>query len=211
VACTGHVTDIDHKLAKGRIMAVKLRMTRIGRRHRPFYRINAVESRTPRDGKVLEKLGHYDPIEKDSSKQVVLNRQRTEYWLEKGAIPSDTVSQILLRAGIKHKYAEQKEARRAKARAIASAKGKLFTKAQKIAAQKEAEAKAKEAEEKAKAEEEKAKAEAEAKAKAQEEAKAKAEAEAKAKENAEAEPKPETEAKPEAQATPEAEEEKTEE
>ena len=149
----------------------------MGRRHRPFFRINAIEARTPRDGKILEKLGHYDPIEKDQAKQVVLNKARIEYWLEKGAIPSDTVSQILLRAGLKHKYAEQKTARRAKARAIASAKGKLFTKAQKIAAQKEAEARAKEAEEKAKAETEaKAKAEAEAKAKAEAEAKPEAEA-----------------------------------
>ncbi|NQT03919.1 MAG: 30S ribosomal protein S16, partial [Planctomycetes bacterium] len=141
-------------------MAVKLRMTRIGRRHRPFFRINAVDSRTPRDGRILEKLGHYDPIEKDPAKQIVLNRQRTEYWLSKGAIPSDTVSQILLRQGIKHKYAEDQAARMAKARAIAGAKGKLFNTAQKIAAQKQAEA----AEENAKAQvaEEKAKAEAQA-------------------------------------------------
>ncbi len=159
-------------------MAVKLRMTRIGRRHRPFFRINAVESRTPRDGRILEKLGHYDPIEKDQARQIVLNKERIEYWLSKGAVPSDTVSQILLRHGIKHKYAEDQAARRAKAKAIAAAKGKLFNKAQKIAVQKEAEAKAKEAEEKAKAEEEKAKAEAEAKAKAEEEAKAETKPEA---------------------------------
>jgi small subunit ribosomal protein S16 len=162
-------------------MAVKLRMTRIGRRHRPFFRINAVESRTPRDGRVLEKLGHYDPVEKNPAKQIVLNQERAEYWLSKGAIPSDTVSQILLRKGIKHKYAETQAARRAKARSIAIAKGKLFNKAQKIAVQKEAEAKANaETEAKAKAEakeaEEKAKAEAEAKAKEAEE-KAKPEAE----------------------------------
>jgi len=112
-------------------MAVKLRMTRMGRRHRPFFRINAVESRTPRDGKILEKLGHYDPIEKDPAKQIVLNRERTEYWLDKGAIPSDTVSQILLRQGIKHKYAEEKAARRAKARALARKKGRPFTKTEK--------------------------------------------------------------------------------
>jgi small subunit ribosomal protein S16 len=80
-------------------------MTRIGRRHRPFFRINAVESRAPRDGTVLEKLGHYDPIEKDKSKQIVLNIERVKYWLDKGAVPSDTVSQILLRQGIKTKYA----------------------------------------------------------------------------------------------------------
>jgi len=134
------IAEIDYKqLPKEIIMAVKLRMTRMGRRHRPFFRINAVESRTPRDGRVLEKLGHYDPIEKDPAKQIVLDRQRVEFWLDKGAVPSDTVSQILLRQGIKHKYAEVKAARRARARAVARAKGRFFTKAEKIAAQKEAE------------------------------------------------------------------------
>lgn len=181
-------------------MAVKLRMTRIGRRHRPFFRINAVESRTPRDGKILEKLGHYDPIEKDPAKQIILNRERTEYWLDKGAIPSDTVSQILLRQGIKHKYAEEKAARRAKARAIAGAKGKLFNKAQRIAAKKEAEAAA-----------EKAKAEEDAKIKKAEE-KAKAETEVKpdtemAEENVEAKTE-DVEEKAKAEAEPETAEEK---
>ncbi len=179
-------------------MAVKLRMTRIGRRHRPFFRINAVESHTPRDGKILEKLGHYDPIEKDPAKQIVLDRERTEYWLDKGAIPSDTVSQILLRKGIKHKYAEQKTARRAKAKAIAGAKGKLFNKAQRIAAKKEAEAAAEkiktEAEEKAQAETESKTKEAEVKAKAEAAAeKAKTEAQAEEKIKPEPEAKPDTE------------------
>jgi small subunit ribosomal protein S16 len=202
-------------------MAVKLRMTRMGRRHRPFFRINAVESRTPRDGRILEKLGHYDPIEKDPAKQVVLNRERVEYWLDKGAIPSDAVSEVLLHHGIKHKYAEQKEARRAKARAIAKAKGKLFDNTERIAAKKQAEAaeekakaeaEAKAAEEKAKAEvkeaKEKAKAEAEAKAdaeavaRADADAKAKAEAEAKAKAEEEAEAKAAAEEKAEAEAEP---------
>lgn len=112
----------------------------MGRRHRPFFRINAVEARTPRDGKILEKLGHYDPIEKDPAKQVVLKRDRVEFWLNKGAIPTDTVSQILLRQGIKHKYAEEKAARRARAKALAHAKGKLFTETEKIAAEKAAKA-----------------------------------------------------------------------
>ncbi|MHC4229500.1 MAG: 30S ribosomal protein S16, partial [Planctomycetota bacterium] len=139
-------------------MSVKLRMTRMGRRHRPFFRINAVESRTPRDGRVLEKLGHYDPIAKDESKQIVLNHERTKFWLEKGAIPSDTVAQILLREGIKSKHAEQKDARRAKARAIARAKGKPFDNTDRIAAKKAAEAVEEEAKAKAdaKATEEKA-------------------------------------------------------
>jgi small subunit ribosomal protein S16 len=62
-------------------MAVKLRMTRMGKRNRPFFRINAIDSRSPRDGKIIEKLGHYDPIEKDKSRQVVLNAERVKYWL----------------------------------------------------------------------------------------------------------------------------------
>ena len=148
-------------------MAVKLRMTRMGRRHRPFFRINAVDSRCPRDGNILEKLGHYDPIEKDKDKQIVLDLERVKYWLGEGAIPSDTVSDILLAKGLKHKYAEQRAVKRAKAIAQAKAKGKPFDNAQRAAL------------EKAKtAAEEKIKAEAEAKAKAEADAKAKADAEA---------------------------------
>jgi ribosomal protein S16 len=117
---------------------------------------------------VIEKLGHYDPLEKDTAKQIVLNRERVEFWLGQGAVPSDTLAELLLRQGIKTKYAAEKAARRAKARAIAHKRGKLFTATERIVAEK----KAKEAEEKAKAE-------AEAKA-----AKAKADAEAKAAEGA---------------------------
>jgi small subunit ribosomal protein S16 len=131
-------------------MAVKLRMTRMGRRHRPFFRINAIDSRRPRDGRILEKLGRYDPIEKNKDKQIVLDLERVRYWLDKGAIPSDTVSQILLRLGVQHKYATEKAAARAKARALAHAKGRYFTKADKIAADKAAVA-AEEAEAKEKA------------------------------------------------------------
>jgi small subunit ribosomal protein S16 len=173
----------------------------MGRRHRPFFRINAVESRTPRDGRILEKLGHYDPIEKDPAKQVVLNRERVEYWLDKGAIPSDAVSEMLLRHGIKHKYAEQKEARRSKAKAVAKASGKLFDTTERIAAKKQAEA----AEEKAKAEaeqkaaDEKARTEAkQAEEKAKAEAQAKADAEAIARADADAEAKAQAQAKTEA-------------
>ena len=121
-------------------MSVKLRLTRTGRRNRPFFRINAIESRAPRDGRILEKIGHYDPIEKDPAKQLVLNKERIQYWLGKGAVPSDTVSQILLRQGIKTKSEKQRVARRAKARALARKKGLPFTKAEreKLAAQKQA-------------------------------------------------------------------------
>lgn len=121
-------------------MSVKLRMMRMGRRNRPFFRINAVESRTPRDGRIIEKLGHYDPIEKDIAKQIVLNKERAQYWLDKGAMPSDTVSQILLRQGIKNKCAKERTVRRAKAKALARKKGRPFTKVEKekLAAAKQA-------------------------------------------------------------------------
>lgn len=115
-------------------MAVKLRMTRMGRRHRPFFRLNAVESTTPRDGRILEKLGHYDPLEKDSSKAKVLNMDRIKFWLEAGAVPSETVAEMLAKAGLKTKFFEEKEARRQKARELVRKAGKPFTKAEKIAA-----------------------------------------------------------------------------
>ena len=123
-------------------MSVKIRMTRIGRRHRPFFRINAIDSRAPRDGRILEKLGHYDPILKDTDKQVVLDLERVKYWLDKGAVPSDSVSEILLRLGVKTKHYAEKKQRRARALAIARKQGKPFTKAEKLAAEKAAAEKA---------------------------------------------------------------------
>lgn len=81
-------------------MAVKLRLKRMGRTHRPFYRVNAIDSRNPRDGRVLEELGTYDPVNKDKAAQVQLNKERIEYWLGVGAIPSETVRNLLKRNGI---------------------------------------------------------------------------------------------------------------
>ena len=130
-------------------MAVKLRMTRIGRRHRPFFRINVIDSRTPRDGRVIEKLGQYDPLEKDKEKQILLNKDRAEFWLAQGAIPSDTVSEILLRFGIKHKYADEKAVRVNRARKLVRAKGQPYNKADREALAKAAEAKPAEGEKKA--------------------------------------------------------------
>jgi len=132
-------------------MAVKLRMTRMGRRHRPYYRINVIDSRTPRDGRVIEKLGQYDPLEKDKEKQILLNTERAEFWLKQGAVPSDTVSEILLRFGIKHKYAEEKAVRTNRARTIARKKGQPYTKVEReaVAAKAAEEAKAAAGEKKA--------------------------------------------------------------
>ena len=81
-------------------MAVRLRLKRIGRRHRASYRLTAVDIRRPRDGKVLEELGMYDPMAAKPEQEVVLKRDRIEYWLSVGAQPSDTVRRILEREGV---------------------------------------------------------------------------------------------------------------
>ncbi len=81
-------------------MAVRIRLKRFGRRHRSFYRINAVDARRPRDGRVLEELGWYDPEAKTAEQQVSLKRERIEHWLRAGAQPSDTVRDLLTRHGI---------------------------------------------------------------------------------------------------------------
>jgi len=81
-------------------VAVVLRLKRFGRRHRSFYRLNAMDRRSPRDGRVIEQLGWYDPNARESEKQLSLNRERIEYWLGTGAQPSDTVRQLLERQGI---------------------------------------------------------------------------------------------------------------
>lgn len=74
---------------------VRLRMQRFGRRHRPFFRINAIDQRTRRNGKVIENLGHYDPMHPDESAQVVLKPEKIRAWLDKGAQPSETVRDLL--------------------------------------------------------------------------------------------------------------------
>jgi small subunit ribosomal protein S16 len=80
-------------------MAVKIRMKRMGRLHRSIYRINAVDARAPRDGRVIEQLGVYDPQTKAAEQQLRLNMERVKYWLSVGAVPSETVSQLLVKQG----------------------------------------------------------------------------------------------------------------
>lgn len=84
-------------------MAVKLRLKRMGRKNHPFYRLNAIDSRSPRDGRVIEELGFYDPRNKEAGKQFVAKLDRCTYWLGVGAIPSETVSSLLKKAGVEHK------------------------------------------------------------------------------------------------------------
>lgn len=84
-------------------MAVKLRFKRLGRSNRPFYRLSAIDSRSPRDGRVIEELGYYNPIDKDVEKQFHANIERCVHWLNNGAVPSETVSSLLKKKGVEHK------------------------------------------------------------------------------------------------------------
>src|SRR5690348_2464836 len=84
-------------------MSVKLRLKRMGRSNAAFYRLNAIDSRSPRDGRVIEELGYYDPRNKDQAKQFVAKLDRCRHWLDVGAQPSETVSSLLKKQGIEHK------------------------------------------------------------------------------------------------------------
>jgi small subunit ribosomal protein S16 len=84
-------------------MSVKLRFKRMGRSHTTFYRLHAVDSRSPRDGRAIEELGFYDPQNKDQAKQFVVDLAKCKAWLDKGAIPSETVSSLLKKNGLDHK------------------------------------------------------------------------------------------------------------
>lgn len=77
---------------------VKIRLTRMGRRHRPFYRIVVADSRAPRDGKVVDILGYYDPLQDPPA--IKVDKEKVEEWIRKGAQPTDTVKGILRRVGI---------------------------------------------------------------------------------------------------------------
>ena len=80
-------------------MAVKIRMKMMGRKHRPFFRICATDSRSPRDGKVLEEIGTYDPMIADTDARVTLNNERLKYWLSVGAQPSENVKVFIKKYG----------------------------------------------------------------------------------------------------------------
>lgn len=76
-------------------MAVRIRMKKLGRKHRQFFRIVAIDGRQPRDGRVLEELGSYDPMIKNTDDRVTLKPERIKYWLGVGAKPSERVSTLL--------------------------------------------------------------------------------------------------------------------
>ncbi len=76
-------------------MAVRIRMKPMGRKHRHYYRIVAIDGRQPNDGRVIEELGTYDPHVADNDKNVTLNAERVKYWRSVGARASDKVTVLL--------------------------------------------------------------------------------------------------------------------
>lgn len=83
-------------------MAVKLRLKRMGAKKRPFYRIVAADSRSPRDGRFIEVVGTYNPITEPA--EVKVNEELALKWLQNGAIPTDTVRDLLRKQGIMEKF-----------------------------------------------------------------------------------------------------------
>ncbi len=87
-------------------MAVKLRLRRMGAKKRPFYRVVAADSRSPRDGRFIEEIGYYNPLETPAV--VKIDEDKALNWLNNGAIPTDTVRDLLSREGIMKKFHESK-------------------------------------------------------------------------------------------------------
>ena len=88
-------------------MAVKIRLKRMGAKKAPFYRVVVADSRSPRDGKFIEILGTYNPLV--TPQEIKLNEELALDWLNKGAIPTDTVKNILSKAGIMKKFHDSKQ------------------------------------------------------------------------------------------------------
>ena len=87
-------------------MAVKIRLKRMGAKKKPFYRVVAADSRSPRDGKFIETLGTHNPLNGETK----LNEEAIMKWLNTGAIPTDTARNILSKEGIMKKFADSKNA-----------------------------------------------------------------------------------------------------
>lgn len=91
-------------------MAVKLRLKRMGAKKRPFYRIVAADSRSPRDGRFIEIVGTYNPITEPA--EIKINEEVALKWLNDGAIPTDTVRALFSKQGIMKKFHEEKSSKK---------------------------------------------------------------------------------------------------
>ena len=91
-------------------MAVRIRMKQFGRRHRPFFRVCVTDARTPRDGRVLEEVGYYDPMVPETDARAFLRGDRIDYWLSVGAQPSDKVAVLIKKYGSKGSHLDEQKA-----------------------------------------------------------------------------------------------------
>ncbi|MDP7205179.1 MAG: 30S ribosomal protein S16 [Pirellulaceae bacterium] len=91
-------------------MAVRIRLKRLGRRHRPYYRVCAMDSKTPRDGKAIEELGSYDPMIRETDARAILNGDRIAYWVSQGAKPTEKVQILINKYGQEGTHLEQQQA-----------------------------------------------------------------------------------------------------
>lgn len=80
-------------------MAVRIRLTRCGKKHRAHYRIAVFDSRTRRDGPYLEQLGLYDPMQKEPGSKIKLDMDRYKHWVSNGALPTEALAHILHHTG----------------------------------------------------------------------------------------------------------------
>ena len=85
-------------------MSVKLRLQRLGRKKSPFYRIVAIDSKKRRDGLEIERLGWYNPIVKGDAQSINIDEDKVKKWINKGAIPSDTVKSLIKKSGLSYKW-----------------------------------------------------------------------------------------------------------
>lgn len=88
-------------------MSVKIRLTRIGKKKAPYYRVVAADERRQRDGRIIEIIGRYQPLQQ-KEKQISVEEDKAMKWLMDGAIPSDTVRSIFRKVGIMKKFHEEK-------------------------------------------------------------------------------------------------------
>lgn len=95
-------------------MSVRIRLKKFGRKHRPFFRLCAMDIHAPRDGRVLEELGIYDPMVADTDARAILNGERIKYWLGVGAQPSPKAGVLIKKYGLEGTNLEQQKAALAK-------------------------------------------------------------------------------------------------
>jgi small subunit ribosomal protein S16 len=91
-------------------MAVRIRLKKFGRRHRPFFRVCAMDGRAPRDGRVIEELGIYDPLVPETDARAILKGERIAYWLGVGAQPTRKVDVLIKKYGASGTHLAQQEA-----------------------------------------------------------------------------------------------------